>query len=137
MVIYLLSTFEVQTSQDNELVDITNQVRKLVKSSGIMDGICLIYVPHTTAGITINENADPSVKSDILMEIAKLVPELDTNYRHSEGNSAGHIKSTIFGSSVTLIVNSGKLILGTWQGIFFSEFDGPRRRTVHVKILEG
>ena len=95
----MLNTFEVQTSEHTELVDITHQVRKLVKSTGIMDGICLIYVPHTTAGITINENADPSVKSDILMETAKFVPELDTGYRHSEGNSAGHIKSTLFGSS--------------------------------------
>ena len=97
----------------------------------------MVYVPHTTAGVTINENADPSVKSDILMETAKFVPEHDREYRHSEGNSAGHIKSSLFGSSVHMIITSGRLVLGTWQGIYFCEFDGPRRRKVHVKVMKG
>jgi secondary thiamine-phosphate synthase enzyme len=133
----MLKTFEVHTGSHNELVDITGDVQKIVKSSNIVDGICVVYVPHTTAGVTINENADPSVKHDILLETGKFVPEHDSGYRHSEGNSAGHIKSTLFGSSVTLIINSGRLILGTWQGIYFSEFDGPRRRKIHVKIIHG
>lgn len=97
----------------------------------------MVYIPHTTAGVTINENADPSVKHDILMEFSKLVSEHDHDYRHSEGNSAGHIKSTLFGSSVHLIIDHAKLVLGIWQGIYFGEFDGPRGRRVHVKIIEG
>ena len=133
----MLKTLEVPTHNHTELVDITHLVQDAVIKSKIREGICLVYVPHTTAGVTINENADPSVKHDILMEAAKFVPEHDRSYRHSEGNSAGHIKSTLFGSSVTLIIADGRLILGTWQGIYFSEFDGPRHRRVHVKIIEG
>jgi secondary thiamine-phosphate synthase enzyme len=133
----MLKTLDVPTHDHAELVDITHLVQDVVINSKIKEGICIVYVPHTTAGVTINENADPSVKHDILMESAKFVPEDDRGYRHSEGNSAGHIKSTLFGSSVTLIIEGGRLILGTWQGIYFSEFDGPRRRHVHVKIIEG
>ena len=133
----MLKTLDVPTHDHTELVDITHLVQDIVLGSKINEGICIVYVPHTTAGVTINENADPSVKHDILMESAKFVPEHDRGYRHSEGNSAGHIKSTLFGSSITLIIEGGRLILGTWQGIYFSEFDGPRRRRVHVKVIEG
>ena len=133
----MLKTFDVKTNNHNEMLDITNQVQDVVKSSGVKDGLCIVYIPHTTAGVTINENADPSVKHDILMEAAKFVLEHDREYRHSEGNSAGHIKSTLFGSNVQIIIDNGRLLLGTWQGIFFCEFDGPRRRHVHVKIIKG
>jgi secondary thiamine-phosphate synthase enzyme len=133
----LFKTMDVPTNAHTEMIDITGEVQQLVKRSGVKDGLCVVYIPHTTAGITINESADPAVKADILMESAKFVPEHDRGYRHSEGNSAGHIKSTVFGSSVHLIIANGSLVLGTWQGIFFCEFDGPRRRRVHVKVLEG
>ncbi|WP_455391569.1 secondary thiamine-phosphate synthase enzyme YjbQ [[Eubacterium] cellulosolvens] len=133
----MLKTLDVQTHNHTELLDITHLVQDAVMGSKIREGICIVYVPHTTAGVTINENADPSVKHDILMETAKFVPEHDREYRHSEGNSAGHIKSTLFGSSVTLIIEGGRPILGTWQGIYFSEFDGPRRRHIHIKIVKG
>ncbi len=119
------------------MIDITDQVQNLISSSGVLNGLCVVYVPHTTAGVTINENADPSVRHDILMECSKFVLEHDQGYRHSEGNSAGHIKSTLFGSSVHIIIDGGRVMLGTWQGIFFGEFDGPRRRRVHVKIIKG
>ena len=133
----MFTTIDVQTRSHTEMLDITAQVQKLVKSSGVSDGICVVYIPHTTAGVTINENADPSVRHDILFESAKFVPEHDSGYRHSEGNSAGHIKSSIFGSSIHMIINHGRLMLGTWQGVYFCEFDGPRRRHVHVKIIKG
>ncbi len=133
----MLKTFDIQTRSHNEMIDITDHVQSIVVGTGASAGICVVYVPHTTAGITINENADPSVRHDILMEAAKFVPERDREYRHSEGNSAGHIKSTLFGSSVHVIIDGGRLVLGTWQGIFLGEFDGPRRRRVHVKVLKG
>ena len=133
----MLETFDVKTGNHNELIDITDQVQKIVRASGVSDGLCAVYIPHTTAGVTINENADPSVRFDILMECGKFIQEHDKDYRYSEGNSAGHIKSSLFGSSVQLIIASGRLVLGTWQGIYFSEFDGPRRRHVYVKILKG
>ena len=133
----MLETFELQTNDHNELIDITGQVSGAVKRAGVSSGICVVYVPHTTAGVTINENADPSVRHDILMACGKFIAEHDPQYRHSEGNSAGHIKSTFFGSSVHIIVDRGKLLLGTWQGIYFGEFDGPRRRRVHVKVIDG
>ena len=133
----MLKTIEVQTRNHNEMIDITDRVQDVAKGSGVKSGLCLVYVPHTTAGITINENADPSVPHDIIMECGKFVAEHDSGYRHSEGNSAGHIKSTLFGSSIQIIIDAGRLVLGTWQGVFFCEFDGPRRRHVHVKILKG
>jgi secondary thiamine-phosphate synthase enzyme len=133
----LLKSFNVQTHNHTELIDITKQVQQLVGTSGVSDGICIVFVPHTTAGITINENADPSVKQDILMSTSKFVQEHDPQYQHSEGNSAGHIKASLFGSSVTIILDKKRLLLGTWQGIFFCEFDGPRRRHVHVKLIKG
>lgn len=126
----------VKTGQPTAMIDITKEVARLVKESNIMNGICVVFVPHTTAGITINENADPDVVRDFLMEINKIVPFSD-GYRHNEGNSAAHIKSSMMGFSETVIVEDGRLVLGTWQGIYLMEFDGPRIRKVHVKIIEG
>jgi len=115
------------------MIDITEQVSEVVKKSGVKSGICTVFVPHTTAGITINENADPDVVHDILSEINKIVP-FDDNYRHIEGNSAAHIKASLFGFSQQVIVEDGRLVLGTWQGIYFCEFDGPRNRKVYIKV---
>jgi secondary thiamine-phosphate synthase enzyme len=126
----------VKTSSQVELIDITHQVQDLVRKSKIESGICWVYVPHTTAGVTINENADPSVKKDIIKELNKVIP-FDDNYAHLEGNAAAHIKSTLVGASETIIIESGSLVLGTWQGIFFCEFDGPRSRKVIVKLIQG
>ena len=123
----------VSTSSHTELVDITTDVQRAVSESGAEDGTCHIYVPHTTAGVTINENADPSVREDILMELNRVIP-LQDNYKHLEGNSAAHIKASIVGSSETILVERGRLVLGTWQGIFFCEFDGPRSRRVLTRV---
>jgi secondary thiamine-phosphate synthase enzyme len=123
----------IQTHKKEELIDITYQVMETVNSSGTETGICCVYVPHTTAGVTINENADPSVKSDILMAMRKIVPE-SIPYTHSEGNSPAHVKSTLVGSSLFLIIENGNLALGTWQGIIFCEFDGPRSRKLFIHI---
>lgn len=129
------TTLEVKTGSRVELVDITEKVRKEVRGSGIKDGICHLFVPHTTAGIAINENADPSVKRDIVMETTKIVP-FEDGYQHIEGNAAAHIKSVLFGPSLSLFVDGGNMVLGTWQGVFLCEFDGPRRRKVLMKIVE-
>jgi secondary thiamine-phosphate synthase enzyme len=125
----------VKTSARTELIDITSRVAELVKKSGVSDGRCMLYVPHTTAAVTINESADPSVKDDILMVLNQIVP-WDANYRHGEGNSPAHIKSTLVGASEMVAIENGSLVLGTWQGIFFCEFDGPRTRKVHVRITD-
>ena len=130
----MVQTFQMKTSIQYELIDITRSVQEAVKKTGVKDGICIIFIPHTTAAVTINENADPSVVQDILMELNKLVPFKDP-YRHMEGNSPAHIKASLVGCSEMVIVESGKLVLGTWQGIFFCEFDGPRNREVHVKVI--
>ena len=132
----MLKTASVRTSAQIELVDITGLVRQIVSRSGVDSGSCLVYVPHTTAAVTINENADPSVKDDIIMELNKIVP-FDNNYRHGEGNSAAHIKASMIGSNVEIIIDNGNLVLGTWQGIYFCEFDGPRNRKVIIKIIKG
>jgi secondary thiamine-phosphate synthase enzyme len=124
----------VQSNDRTAIIDITHQIQSLVQESGIKSGVCYVFIPHTTAGITINENADPDVKSDMLMEINKVIPFTDS-YRHMEGNSAAHIKATLFGNSEMIIVNDGRLQLGTWQGVFFCEFDGPRTRRVWVKLI--
>jgi secondary thiamine-phosphate synthase enzyme len=129
-------TFGVKTGQSSAMIDITNEVKNKVKESGVQNGICVIFVPHTTAGISINENADPDVVRDFLMEMDKVIPKSD-GYRHLEGNSAAHIKSSMMGFSQTVIIEEGRLLLGTWQGIYLMEFDGPRIRKVHVKIMEG
>jgi len=131
----MIQTFQVRTSKKTEFIDITRSVQEVVKRTGVEEGICFIFIPHTTAAITINENADPSVSQDILMELDKLVPFQD-RYQHIEGNSPSHIKASLIGCSQTVLVESGKLALGTWQGIFFCEFDGPRSRKVHVKMMK-
>jgi len=123
---------EVKTQAREELVDITARIKEELVSSGLKDGICNVYVPHTTAAVTINESADPSVKEDILMTMRKIVPD-SLPYRHSEGNSPAHVKASLIGSSVKVIIDEGQLSLGTWQGIFFCEFDGPRSRNVFIK----
>lgn len=129
-------TFGVKSGHGCSMFDITGEVQDIVSKSGVKNGICVIYIPHTTAGITINENADPDVVRDFLMETGKIVP-LSDGYRHCEGNSAAHIKASMMGFSQTVIIEEGRLLLGTWQGIYFTEFDGPRMRKVHVKIIEG
>jgi secondary thiamine-phosphate synthase enzyme len=131
----MMQTFQVRTSSQTEFVDITRSVQEAVKKTGVAEGICIIFIPHTTAGVTINENADPSVVQDIIMELNKIVPFKD-QYRHMEGNSPAHIKATLVGCSQMVFVESGKLALGTWQGIFFCEFDGPRSRNVHVNVVK-
>lgn len=126
----------VKTRSRTELIDITSDVSQLVRKSGIEAGLCLLYVPHTTAAVTINESADPSVKSDIMMILNQIVP-WEAKYRHMEGNSPAHVKSTMVGASELVAVENGSLVLGTWQGIFFCEFDGPRTRKIHVRLLKG
>ena len=131
----MIQTFQVRTSKKTEFIDITPSIQEAVKKTGVEGGICFIFIPHTTAAVTINENADPSVSQDILMELNKLVP-LQDRYQHLEGNSAAHIKASLIGCSQAVLVESGKLALGTWQGIFFCEFDGPRSRKVHIKVMK-
>ncbi len=124
----------VKTTQQTELIDITTQVRQTIHTANVQDGFCLLFVPHTTAAVTINESADPSVKSDILMVLNKIIP-WKAGYRHLEGNSPAHIKSTLVGASEMITIQKGQLVLGTWQGIFFCEFDGPRTRKLHVQMM--
>ena len=126
----------VNTRSRTEMVDITAQIGRMVAQSGVCEGFCMLYVPHTTAGVTINESADPSVRADILMALNQVVP-WKADYRHLEGNSPAHVKATLVGASQTVAIEDGALVLGTWQGIFFCEFDGPRERSVHLRILEG
>ncbi len=131
----MIRHLRVKTNARTELVDITQGVQRLVTESGIRSGVCYVYVPHTTAGITINENTDPNVGRDILKELNKVIP-FDDAYGHSEGNSAAHIKSTLVGMSKSVLVEDGRLALGTWQAVFFCEFDGPRDRRVMVKVMK-
>lgn len=126
--------FSVETQRRKEMTDITAEVRKAVSAAGLENGAAVVFVPHTTAGVTINENADPDVRTDILFHMETLVPE-NTPFRHSEGNSDAHVQASLMGSSVTVIVEKGRLVLGTWQSIFFCEFDGPRTRQVLVQVL--
>lgn len=130
----MISTFSVKTRLHEELIDITSEVQRAVSSSKVSDGICFVYTPHTTAAITINENADPTVQRDILKGLAHLNLE-SVSFSHMEGNSPSHIKSSIIGCSEIVFIEKGSLALGTWQGIYFCEFDGPRSRKVFVKIL--
>ncbi|MEW6419963.1 MAG: secondary thiamine-phosphate synthase enzyme YjbQ [Nitrospirota bacterium] len=123
----------IKSTSRTEFIDITEMVQNVVKEANVMRGICYLYVPHTTAGITINEGADPSVQRDILNTLNRLVPH-EMNYFHREGNADAHIKSTIVGTAVNMIIDEGKLLLGTWQSIFFCEFDGPRHRRIAVKF---
>ncbi len=130
-----MQKIKLKTRSRTELLEITQQVENVVHGSGVREGVCYVYVPHTTAGITINENADPSVRRDILGTLNKTIP-FDGNYTHAEGNAAAHIKSSLVGLSVSVPICDGKLALGTWQGIFFCEFDGPRSREVFVQVLK-
>jgi secondary thiamine-phosphate synthase enzyme len=130
-----MDTFQVQTRQRNQLLDITAQVRAALKKAAVRRGICVVYCPHTTAAITVNENADPDVVHDMLAYLERAVPQRQPDFRHGEGNSDSHIKASLVGSSATLLVEDGDLVLGRWQGVFFCEFDGPRTRTVHVQFL--
>lgn len=130
----MLFEFSLKTTKANEFINITGKVKEAVMKSKVNSGICVIFVPHTTAGVTINENADPDVVKDMLMELSKIVPE-DKEYRHFEGNSSAHIKSSLMGSNQTVIVENGELKMGTWQGIYFTEFDGPRTRKFFVKVI--
>jgi secondary thiamine-phosphate synthase enzyme len=127
----------VKTHERSEIVDITPQVEELLKKSGVKSGICIVYVPHTTAAVSINENADPDVKRDVLMKLEKLIPQRESYYQHSEGNSDSHLKTSLTGPSVTILVENGELVLGRWQGVYFCEFDGPRTREFFVKVMAG
>lgn len=126
----------VKSTDKTELIDISSEIRDIVESSGIKEGHCLLYVPHTTAAITINESADPSVKTDILMILNQIIP-WKAGYRHLEGNSPAHVKATVVGTSELIPIENYRLVLGTWQGIFFCEFDGPRTRKVNVSFTSG
>ena len=130
-----MMTLTVQTKSKTELIDITSDVSRLVRRSGVEQGLCMLYVPHTTAAVTINESADPSVRTDIMMVLNQIVP-WEAAYRHMEGNSPAHVKATLVGASELVGIEKGQLVLGTWQGIFFCEFDGPRSRRMHVTIVE-
>ena len=128
-----MKKIQVKSSRCNEMVDITEEIQKAISQEGIREGLCYLFVPHTTAGITINEGADPSVRQDILNKLDQLIPRED-GYRHSEGNAAAHIKASLVGSSVAVFLQGGKLALGTWQSLYFCEFDGPRQREVWMMI---
>jgi secondary thiamine-phosphate synthase enzyme len=130
----MIESLNIRTADKVAFLDITDKVSQLVAQSGLEEGICLVYSPHTTCGITINENADPDVRYDMMRELAKLVP-FDDEYLHMEGNSAAHIKASLMGSSVLIPISRGTLLLGTWQGIYVCEFDGPRNRNVTIQIL--
>ncbi|MFZ5447992.1 MAG: secondary thiamine-phosphate synthase enzyme YjbQ [Thermodesulfobacteriota bacterium] len=132
----MIHTLSVRTGSRIEMVDITRKVQELVQASGVDEGLCHLFVAHTTAGLTINENADPSVQSDILMVLNKIISDREA-YRHSEGNSPAHIKASLMGPALTVLVSNGRLLLGTWQGVYLCEFDGPRTRKVHIKIMAG
>jgi secondary thiamine-phosphate synthase enzyme len=129
-----MKQFTVKTNSNIAMIDITDRVRTFLRESRIKNGICHVFVPHTTAAVTINENADPDVPRDIITSLDKLIP-LNDHYRHMEGNAAAHIKSSLLGSSQTVFIENGDLVLGTWQSIFFCEFDGPRTRKVYVKLI--
>ncbi|OGW34829.1 MAG: hypothetical protein A2X58_04240 [Nitrospirae bacterium GWC2_56_14] len=132
----MIKLLRIKSSSRTEFVDITVGVQRLVAESGVRSGVCYVYAPHTTSAITINENSDPNVGRDILKELNKVIP-FDDQYGHSEGNSAAHIKSSLMGVSKAILVEDGRLALGTWQAIFFCEFDGPRDRRVQVKVMAG
>jgi len=129
----MIVQLDVRTRAHSELQDITASVQRVVAESSVQEGVCHLFVPHTTAGLTLNENWDPDVRSDLVRALAEMVP--DVPYNHGEGNSPAHLMSTLVGASETLLVSDGRLVLGSWQGIYLAEFDGPRRRRVLVKIV--
>ncbi|WP_321992799.1 secondary thiamine-phosphate synthase enzyme YjbQ [Marispirochaeta aestuarii] len=128
------NNFKIKTTGQTVFMDISSQVKRIVADAGLREGICLVYIPHTTCGVTINEAADPDVQRDMLMELNRIVPFQD-GYAHAEGNSAAHIKTSMMGPSVSIPVHDGRLTLGTWQGIYLTEFDGPRNRSVFIQLI--
>jgi secondary thiamine-phosphate synthase enzyme len=132
----MVHKLSVRTTSRVEMVDITGQIQELVRQSGVEEGVCHLFEAHTTAGLTINENADPSVQADILMVLNRIISDQEA-YRHLEGNSPAHIKASLMGAQLSVLVSNGRLLLGTWQGIYLCEFDGPRTRKVHIKIMAG
>jgi secondary thiamine-phosphate synthase enzyme len=134
MIINMLKTLNIKSSSRTEIINITDDIIKIIKDCGVSSGICFLHVPHTTAAITINESADPDVVMDIIGKMNEIVPR-NSNYRHMEGNSDAHIKSSLFGPSLSLIIEDAKIILGTWQNIYFCEFDGPKSRKLYIKII--
>lgn len=130
----MIKEFHIQTPGQDAFIDITDRVEKIIGASSVKSGVCAVFVPHTTAGVTINENADPSVRRDIIKTLEKAIPN-NAYYEHSEGNSPAHIKASLMGSSAIVFIQNGSLSLGAWQGIYFCEFDGPRRRKVMIKVI--
>jgi secondary thiamine-phosphate synthase enzyme len=130
-----MTEFTLKTTTRNQFVEITDKVREAIAASGIQTGLCVVYCPHTTAAITVNENADPDVVHDMLLYFNRTIPKDQPGFRHGEGNSDSHIKASLVAPSVTLVVNDGDLVLGRWQGVYFCEFDGPRTRKVIVQLL--
>lgn len=130
-----MKAIAVETTESTQLVDVTGLIQNLISSEGVDEGLCYIFVPHTTAGITLNENADPNIRKDMLNALNRIVPE-GWHYAHEEGNSPAHIKASLMGNSVVIAVENGRLVLGSWQGIFLCEFDGPRRRYLFIRFLK-
>ncbi len=130
-----MKTFEITTHNRDQFVEITDRVQQAVVAAQVQAGSVIVYIPHTTAGVTINENADPDVVHDLLLTLKRLVPKDAAGYRHAEGNSDSHVKAAMMGSSCQVLIEQGRLVLGTWQGIYFCEFDGPRTRNVHVQVV--
>ena len=130
-----LQTESVTTHARSEMIDVTARVQKIVAKQNVADGYVIVYVPHTTAAVTINENADPDVKADMLKKLETLIPKREPYYEHAEGNSDSHVKTSLVGNSATVLIENGKLVLGRWQGIYFCEFDGPREREMYVKVF--
>ena len=133
---HALITEPVKTRERNQIVDVTETIRRLVKQKNVRDGMAIVYVPHTTAAVTINENYDPDVKHDLLKKLETLVPKQESYYQHGEGNSDSHVKVAMVGNSATVLIERGQLVLGQWQGIYFCEFDGPREREMFVKLVD-
>ncbi len=132
----MIRTLTVSTGSRTEFLDLTRQIQEAVRESGVAEGLCHLFVPHTTAAITINENADPAVRADILMVLNKVISDREA-YQHLEGNSPAHVKASLIGPQLTLLIRDSRLVLGTWQGIYFCEFDGPRSRRLHLKVVAG
>jgi secondary thiamine-phosphate synthase enzyme len=130
-----LETLTVRTTERNQMIEVTDQIQKLVTVRGVQEGFLIVHVPHTTAAITINENADPDVKHDMMLKLARMIPKDEPGYKHGEGNSDSHLKTAMVGNSVTVLIERGQLLLGRWQGIYLCEFDGPRTREVVVKMV--
>ena len=136
MLSHALITERLKTRQRSEIVDVTDSLRRLVRQHNVRDGMAILYVPHTTAAVTINENYDPDVKHDMLKKLDALIPRTESYYQHDEGNSDSHVKTSLVGNSATVLVEGGDLVLGRWQGIYFCEFDGPREREMYVKLVD-